>query len=167
MAPEPVNDRTSLVLPSTVVSQVDIIRTARELEALGDIIAQQKNGHGTKALPAVSDHLSELLQANRVDLQKEADRKRLYNFLSDLKVNAPRLHMSFASEPSGIFTNKLITWLRKEIHPLLVLDIGLQPTIAAGCIIRTTNNIIDCSIRQRLVTSKPELLKRIREVRHA
>lgn len=167
MAPEPATPSPVLVLPQAIVGQVDIIRATRELEALGDMLSQQKRGGTAVQLPPISERLAAVIEANKVDIQNQTERQRLYDFLGELKTKAPRLHMSFASEPAGLFTEKIITWLRTEIHPLLLLDIGLQPTIAAGCVIRTSSKIIDCSIRQRLVNSTPDLLKRLRGDFHA
>lgn len=163
------NNGQVLMLPVSVVSRVDATRLAREVESVGSFLEQQKHHKGRTqiAIPSLSRILGDVTQANNLDLAKSADRERLYHFLIELKADAPMIHMSFAVEPPTLFVAKLITWLRSEIHPLLLLDIGLQPSIAAGCIIRTTNKYIDCSMRQHLVANKPRLLELMRSKQRA
>ena len=154
-------------LPPSLISRVDAIRLGRELETISAFYEQQAHHH-TKEEPArLSPILEAISEGNQLDLSQADNRARLQGFLNDLKKDAPTIHMSFAATPSSKFTAKLITWLRDEIHPLLLLDISLQPTIAAGCIIRTESKYIDCSVRQNLVQSKPKLLELMRGSQHA
>lgn len=159
-----------LVLPSTIVSRVDVTRLAREVESMVGYLEQKSHNPDSKLMqPPTTDSLKAMVRANDLDMAETKDRQRLYSFLTALKTDAPRIHMSFAVEAPVDFTAKLVDWLRSEIHPLILLDIGLQPSIAAGCIIRTTNKIIDCSMRQHLQAKRPDLLKRLHatEASHA
>jgi hypothetical protein len=157
------SEEAVIVLPKSVVSRIDATRLAREVEILGGHIEQtERSKERTPKSLVPSRVLDDMLKTNKLDLESTADRERLYHFLIELKANAPAIHMSFAVDPPVEFTAKLITWLRDEIHPLVLLDIGLQPTIAAGCIIRTTNKYFDCSVRQHLQQNRPKL----REMMH-
>ena len=60
------------------------------------------------------------------------------------------------------FVAKIVAWLRTEIHPLILLEIGLQPTIAAGCVIRTTNKYFDYSIGRHLKRNRGQLVSLLR-----
>jgi F0F1-type ATP synthase delta subunit len=71
--------------------------------------------------------------------------------------------MSFAIEPSSFMTQKIVSWFRKEVHPALMLHTGIQPTIAAGCVMRTSNKYFDFSLRQHLTASQGLLTKAIEE----
>ncbi len=156
-----------LSLPASVVSQVDAGRMTRELEALDSHFEQKHNGQSGTVLPKLSPMLDESARLNQLDLSEAAERTRLHNFLKEVKSDAPVIHMSFAVEPPSVFTAKLVSWLRDEIHPMLLLEVGLQPSIAAGCIIRTTNKYFDCSMRQHLVQNKPRLMELLRGASHA
>lgn len=140
------------VLTPLISSPSDLKRTRRELEALDDFMHQAglRQGGKTVKLPTMSRVLTELATENDLNLLKQTDRDRLKKFLTLLIQKAPVLHMSFASEPSGPFMNKLIMWLRGNIHPQVVVSIGLQPSIAAGCVVRTSNRQFDFSLRQSL-----------------
>ena len=158
-----------LVLPISVVTRIDAAHLAREVESVGNFLDQQKHHKATTqiAIPSLSRMLGDMTQANSLDLAKTDHREHLYKFLVELKADAPTMHISFAVEPPTLFITKLITWLRQEVHPLLLLDIGLQPSIAAGCIVRTTNKYFDLSMRQHLVKNKPKLLELMRSTGHA
>lgn len=156
-----------LQLPNSLISRVDAMRVGRELETLTSVLEQQSHHHAKAEPVRESEILEAVVKLNQLDLSESAQRDRLAAFLKELKTKAPTIHMSFAADPSSAFTNKLVTWLRSEIHPLLLLDIGLQPSIAAGCIIRTSSKYFDCSMRQHLVEKKPNLVSLVRGVKHA
>lgn len=159
MAP---SETSVLVLPPIVVSKVDVIRLLRELEAVSSVHEQARLAKTPAQTVKLSNMLEAVVQANKLNLTSSADNTRLHDFLQQLKRDAPAIHMSFAAVPTGTFTSKVVEWLRSEVHPLMLLDIGLQPSIAAGCVIRTTNKYIDCSMRQHLLKNRPQLIDMIR-----
>lgn len=150
----------ALEIPASIVGRSDVRRLSREMEALNGKLdeADRVKTPDSKDVK-ISRTLDEIAEANKLDLNQTADRHRLFDFLHEIKTDAPVIHMSFAVNPPTEFTDRLVTWLRSEIHPLLLLEVGLQPTIAAGCVIRTTNKYFDCSMRQHLQKNRPNLLK--------
>lgn len=156
-----------LTLPVMVASTVDVGRLVRELESLDEALLQQglrANKGNTTHPPAISHLMEQTLHLNKLDLLKSADRQSLQQFLGKIKDHAPALHMSFSADPPPAFTEKLMTWLRREIHPQLLLTIGLQPTIGAGCIVRTTNKQFDFSLRQDFLNQRELLLSLVAAV---
>jgi F0F1-type ATP synthase delta subunit len=156
-------DDTVLQLPLSVVSRIDVGRLQREVTALDNFVEQsalRKPGSAIP-LPRTSKTLDEVAQTNKLKLLEENDRKRLWQFLEEVKTQAPTLHVSFAADPSAAFIGKLITWLRSEIHPMLLLQIGLQPSIAAGCIVRTPNHYFDFSLRKHFAGQRDLLVQKI------
>lgn len=148
------------ILPAGIVSKVDTGRLLRELEALDDHMHQAalKKDTSTAALPSASQLLTDLIAVNHLNVASLADRKRVVDFVSIVHNSAPVLHMSFSAEPSQQFITKLVAWLRKEIHPVALVQVGLQPNIGAGCIVRTTNKYFDFSLRQRFKQKREQLL---------
>lgn len=143
---------TYLHLPLSVVTKVDAGRLIRELEQIDAFLkgaAIREPGTPVK-MPRTSRLLDETVQVNKLNLLHDDDRTRLVQFVNQVRTNAPTMHISFSADPSPLFTQKLITWLRSEIHPLVLLQIGLQPNIGAGCVLRTTNKYFDFSLRERL-----------------
>lgn len=155
---------------STVIATVnDLKRTRRELEMLENFLHQAglRTGGKTVKMPAISRQLDDISRDNELNLLKQADRDRLAKFLDLLIKQAPVLHFMFASEPSSKAMNKLLVWLRANIHPQVVVSIGIQPAIAAGCVMRTTNRQFDFSLRQALDNKSDLLIKSIREAEKA
>ncbi len=162
MAPNAQTD-TSLQLPLSIITKVDIGRLLREIEALDDFLRQatiRQPGTPVK-LPRTSRLFEETVTINKLNMLHEDERQRLLVFLKQVKEHAPILHMSFSADPSPVFTQKLIAWLRTEIHPVVLLQVGLQPNIGAGCVVRTTNKYFDFSLRSRFKQNTEVLAKMI------
>lgn len=153
----------TLQLPLDAVSRGDINRLERELLALDEFVASSKVREAGKQpkMPRTSKLFEELVELNKLNALIADDRAKLKTYLSWLKQNAPVIHISFSSDPSPLFTQKLIGWLRQNIHPSLLLSIGLQPSIGAGCIVRTANKYFDLSLRQRFSEKRDVLAAKL------
>lgn len=153
---------TSMTLPTLIFGSVEAHRLQRELEALEEYAQQatirNKADKQPLTLPQVSRLLNALATENHKDLLKADDRAALAVFLQQVITYAPTLHISFATDPSAAFTAKIVGWLRSNIHPLVLVQLGLQPSIAAGCVVRTTNKVFDLSLRDRFSQQKSVLL---------
>lgn len=146
------------VLPVSIVEPADVTRLLRELEDVDDFMRQTSvRKSGNTIVPKTTRALRELTEANGWNLLQSLDRAHTTSLLEQVHKAAPVVHISFASGPSAVFIEKIMTYLRQNIHPFLLVQIGLQPTIAAGCVVRTTNKVFDFSLRQHL-TAHRELL---------
>jgi len=163
MASEPAPAPKKITLPISVVTPSDVGRLAHELEVLENDLVQLKMQKTDNGVPQLSftKGLERIAELNKFNLSNPADRLTLQGFLVEVKQKAPVLHISFNSEPSPLFLDKLMLWLRREIHPLVLLTIGLQPAIGAGCMVRTTNKYFDLSMRQTFMAKRPLLLEQI------
>ncbi len=154
---------TALVLPPGVVGSVEVGRLIRELEEVDENLLQlklRKSGSSIK-MPKTSRMMEQIQTENELNLLHETDRKRLSKFLSEVKANSPICHISFSEEPSQKFLEQLTVWFRKEIHPSLLLTIGLQPNIGAGCILRSTNKYFNFSLQQEFVKQRDLLVNKM------
>lgn len=152
-------------LPVLVASRVDLGRLIRELEKIDDTLHQlglRQSGSPVE-MPRTSHLMDTAVQLNKLNLLQETDRKALMQFLAAVRDKAPVLHISFSADPNATFIEKLMVWLRREINPYLLLTIGLQPTIAAGCIVRSTNKQFDLSLRQDFAGKRDLLLSELME----
>lgn len=137
-------------LPTTLVSPADINRILRELGGLNDFFisaAARKAGTPVKP-PRITYLLEQLSQDNKYNLLEESQRLDMRTRLEQVSKLSPVLHISFAAEPPPRTVDALLSWFRQNIHPYLLLQIGLQPSIAAGCVLRTPNKIFDMSLRR-------------------
>jgi F0F1-type ATP synthase delta subunit len=153
-----------LKLPSIIVSQSDIARLIRELNGLNDFFIGARNRPSGTSMqpPRLSRLMDRLARENEVNLLEEKHRTKLMEMLKDIHKNAPSLHISFAVEPSPKALEQILIWMRQNIHPQVLLSVGLQPAIAAGCILRTTNKIFDLSLRTYLKQQSQYLTQLIR-----
>lgn len=153
----------ALRLPLSIMTKQDLHRLIREVEALDNYIHQNSiRGQKSAALPRLTSSLEALLRDNKIDVMDDKGRAELRKVLADLLTNAPVVHMSFAIEPSSFMTQKIVSWFRTEVHPALMLHTGIQPTIAAGCVLRTSNKFFDFSLRQHLKATQGLLMESIR-----
>jgi F0F1-type ATP synthase delta subunit len=81
--------------------------------------------------------------------------------LNEVLGHAPLLHISFASEPSTKALEAILVWMRANIHPQTLLQVGLQPNIAAGCVLRTPSKVFDLSMRSYLQKQESYLVELI------
>ena len=158
-AESPKTGITPMGIPLLVATPVDLGRILRELEGLDEQLLQEHlRGNDSPERPRTSKLMDQILEVNKVDLLDAKHRKDLMELLNVVKKKSPVLHMSFSADPPASFIEKLMTWLRREIHPTVLITIGLQPNIGAGCVIRTTNRNFDLSLRQNFA-NKRDLLK--------
>jgi hypothetical protein len=159
------NTNVATVLPTTIVAPADVLRIIRELTALDDFLHQAslRKGGAPAKVPVTSRNLEAIVALYGLNLLQAADRTKLLKTLDHIRLTSPQVHISFAADPSPQFTDKIVNWLRQNIHPMLLVQIGLQPSIAAGCIVRTTNKQFDFSLRQHFTDSRPLLVQKIKE----
>jgi F0F1-type ATP synthase delta subunit len=155
--------RRTLALPTLASSPADIGRLIRELETIDETLLQLQLRHAGEQprLPKTSYLLNKFAEHNQLNLLNAADRQYARRFLELVKQKAPQLHISFSADPSPAFMEKLLAWLRREIHPQVLVSTGLQPNIGAGCIVRTVNHHFDLSLKQNFVNSRSLLIEKI------
>jgi F0F1-type ATP synthase delta subunit len=158
---QPTTNKVSFALPTQVFGVVEVRRVSRELEALNEYMRQaglREAGTKQDTLPRVSRLLDATAAENNLNLLVPEDRKALTAELEQVLEKAPTVHMSFASDPSAAFLEKIVSWLRSNIHPFMLIRLGLQPSIAAGCVMRTANRAFDFSLRHRFTEERKLLL---------
>jgi len=146
----------NLVLPVSLTGKKELIKVQRELEAMSEqmiasrVVAKETGKDRTVA--PLSDTASELLTLNKI----ESDSKSiagLINQLQTIRDKAPMLRVSFAVEPDRASIAKIVSWFRTEVSPGLLLQIGIQPSIAGGCVVQTPGNRYDFSLRKHILGS--------------
>lgn len=145
------------ILPPQVAGQTDINHLLRELEMLEEILIAQQTEEGPP--PKITSLLNQTALANGYRLLESKHRQHFADQLTKIRDHAPTIHISFAAEPSPKVTETILGWLRANVHRYALLQIGLQPTIAAGCVLRTPNKIFDMSLGARLQKQTPYLLE--------
>lgn len=154
-----------LKLPVGVVTPGDMHKLKRELEVLEDTLQQMRlrTNSPVAKLPRASRSLEEFASTNRLNLLLPDDRQRAVAYIASTIKSAPVLHMSFAAEASRKFTTEIVLWLRTNLQPDILLDIGLEPAIAAGCILRTPAKQYDFSLRARFASRAGLLTEKLHD----
>jgi F0F1-type ATP synthase delta subunit len=155
------------VLPASVVEPADLSRVQRELESVDDFLreASIRKSDSASTLPKTTKGLHDLAEVNHLNLLQAEDRAKADKALDTLQSKAPVVHLSLATDPSAAFVSKIVTYLRQNVHPYLLVQIGLQPTIAGGCLVRTENKVFDFSLRQHMRKHKDLLIKALADMR--
>lgn len=164
VVPRPSVMQETLVLPIQIYSHADVARLSREAQDLDTFFTQAAiKGASTKSVPQASLQLISLIDDNKLNLLRKEDRNRLIQFMNMLRDKAPVVHASFATDPKPDFLMKITSWYRREAHPYVLLQVGLQPNIAAGCVFRTTNKYFDFSFKRHFQDSKMKLAAALKE----
>jgi hypothetical protein len=162
-APTPAAPR-QLILPAAIISKVEVGRMLNELEQIDEALLQlglRQGGAGQGKMPKTSWLMDKFATENKLNLLHEADRQGGMKFLTAVRDHAPVLKISFSVDPSPAFTERLMTWLRREIHPQVMISIGLQPNLGAGCVIYGNSKFFDLSLKQTFEQKRPLLLQRL------
>jgi F0F1-type ATP synthase delta subunit len=157
-----------LKLPISVASRRDIVRLHRELRSFIDASMQSIMRHDNPVkYPPISDQLRSMAIDNQIDLRDMKACEKFLEKLLKLQETAPSIHVSFPTEPTTEILQKITSWFREEIDPRIVIQVGLQPTIAAGVIIRTPNRQFDMSLRRHLYANRQKLGEALHRVNTA
>lgn len=146
-----------LKLTDSIASKTDIIRLYRELDLYCNQEIQNKIRQDESKEISVSSQLNEFAVKNSIDLSNKTDCELFLKAISAFKEKLIVIHISFPVEPSLSCVHKLVAWFRQNIDQNIVVNIGLQPSIAAGIIVRTPNKQFDFSLRRRLYEQSNKL----------
>jgi hypothetical protein len=155
-----------LELPIAIVSPTDVARLSRELENLDEFFRQSaiRQGGELQSAPRYSRLLDEVVVANNLNLLQESDRQTLIESFKVLAKTAPVMHVSFSVDPPGPYVQKIVFWFRQNIRGDVLVRVGLQPNIGAGCVVRTTNKSFDFSLKKFFDNKHDFFMKKLHEV---
>lgn len=157
--------KNKFLLPDNVVSRADISRLVRELETLdAELTAMAVRagvGVAGQTAPRLSEGLAAFLTLNKLDLKDSHRRGELVESLRKLKDHVPIVHLTFAGTADQESLAKLVSWLRKSVDSQAVIEVGLQPDLVAGVLVRTENKILDLSLRNAMRGHTSALVKQL------
>lgn len=156
-----------LKLPNSVGGKRDLILATREIEQtitdrLQDDVRERFGAKrvGTKAGQMM---LGEILSANKLK-DDTATLKKILQQLEGFKQHAPQVRIAFSQEPDQDFYKKIVGWFRREIHPSVLVQVGIQPTIGGGFILQTAARRYDMSLKTKILNSTPKFLEVLKRV---
>lgn len=138
----------------------------RNLEAVLDAYVENsvrsQEGVDFTAQAKVSSNLAELVKANQLDVSVDT-LKSLQTWLLHLKDHAPVVRFTFANDPNPQFLAAIVEWLRRNSGQFVLIRYGVQPSIAAGCLMYTPKRRYDFSLRQNILDRGEDIIKYIRK----
>lgn len=156
-----------LSLPPSVVSKADVARLGVELERIDNDLStntvRTKVGAATQDVPPMSRQLADFVLENKLDINVATLRTQLIKQVNNMKDTLPIIHMTLREQSQAI-AGRMTLWLRQEVHPQAVIDVGLQPGLVAGVYVRTANRVFDLSLKGALSGSRDILTNELRSL---
>ena len=156
-----------LKLPQIVASKVQLIKLIREVEdQINERTQKQITEEQTGDLREVANpsrSLKQLFELNDLEIN-DRNLEKVRDQLRELRAKAPVIKVSFADEPDLKITEQLVDWFRKEISPNVLIQVGIQPMIAGGMMLRTPSKVFDFSLRQFLMNNRDKLSEALHNV---
>ena len=143
-----------LSLPSSVATKAQLLSLRKNVDDVLEAITQNQirleENVEPKDVPQVSGTLASLLSINKLKPTTEIIQE-IKKWVEFLLHHAPIVRITLASEPGPKELNRLVDWFRQESGKIVLLHVGIQPTIAAGAVVRTTSHRYDMSLRNELL----------------
>lgn len=162
MAESNVTAGRSLRLPETIATKADLVNVLRNLEDVLDTYRENSirsdEGVDFTAQTDVSSNLAALVQENQLAVDVRT-LNALQTWLNQLKDRAPVVRFTLASDPTPEFLGRIVSWLRQASGQFVLVRFGIQPSIAAGCIMYTPAHHYDFSLRSKILKSGSILIK--------
>lgn len=151
-------------LPQELATVPDLFMAYRELRAAVEAADQVNLTTGRPLLTQVdmSASLAEFFRVNELDIGDGRHRAVALAALEDLRNSATTISVSFASQPSLGAVRVISKWFRDNVSPTAVLQVGVSPSIVAGCIVRTQNRVFNFTLNKQFEDAKPALAEKIR-----
>lgn len=148
-----------VLLSDMIATPLELGVLQRELFALNDFLDASKRATGK--LPRTSTELQTMAKSAKLNLLLPGDRAKLTKQLQFVRRTAPSVQISFASEPSKQVLRVLVKWFRENGHPNTLITVGVQPSLAGGCVVRTSTKIFDFSLQRLFRANRPKLAKQL------
>ena len=151
-----------LKLPNSIGGKRDLILAMRQVESiLNDRLQDEvRERYGAKKVGTnVGEKmLGEILETNKLKDDTQTLKKILQQ-MEGFKQHAPQVRVAVSQEPDQDLYKRLVAWFRKEIHPGILVQIGVQPTIGGGFILTTPMRRYDFSLKTRILSSTPKFIE--------
>jgi hypothetical protein len=159
-----------LQLPTAMIGPADVSRLKRELDTFDERQRQsdlRSKADKKKKTLEPGKLLFDFATLNNCDITNADQRAQLVTDIEAVVKSAPIVTMSFAVDPSAPFMSTLVEWFRTSVHPHVLIRIGLQPNVAAGCVLRTSSKIYDFSLRSKFTEQRPLLVTKLHDLTRA
>ncbi|MEI9914114.1 MAG: hypothetical protein WDN66_04005 [Candidatus Saccharibacteria bacterium] len=159
------DNQTNFELPLSIAQPVTIGLILRELSLIDEHLNQENIRDPAKQIEVkASLKLNELLSLNNIDIADKSQRLALIKILNQIRESAPVVNVSFSTEASEEFIQKIAKWFRDGVDPMCLVIVGMEPSMGAGSIVRTPNKVFDFSLKSQLHSKRGLLEDRIKQL---
>jgi hypothetical protein len=161
----------SFSLPTAIYSQDQLQFCAEELHAYAAALRSKAVAH-TAASQAPGAEATELGLDSQALLQELPAAKRtdpaaieaLADELEAALARGARVTLTLAAPASRRLREELVVWMRTNLKPNLLVDFHVNPDIAGGLVVRTTNHVYDFSFRHQLLADTKRFTEKLDHV---
>ncbi len=134
----------------------------RRLSAQQQVALQQSvTGQANVAsnVTQASSVLLEVAKLSGINVDDPAALEALKSEIAQIRESVPTLHMLVATYPTQDVKDRIVNWLRSEIHEHAMCRFVVRGDLGGGYILRTRSREYDMSFRGRLLANKPKLVE--------
>ncbi len=144
----PVN---SYYLPLFVRTKTQVRELIQEILGIEDFLykAQVRETGAKMSLPKTTPDLDKLAEANKMNVLNHQQRMELAKYLRSVYIQAPVINVYFSVSENPRFIEGVLSWFRKEVSPVALIELNSHSKVGAGCIIRIKHKTYDFSLKKR------------------
>ncbi len=156
----------TLTLPATIASRQDVMRLRTEVERYRSWMDQYENA--AKRSVTYQNEQPMLSEGASLMIRQWLDSKQLLTDmiknLADIAASAPSMTLTLAGPPPASVQASLVTWVRENIDPAMLVEFRWNTRILGGIIAKTDTGFHDWSYRDRLLANRDKLIERLAHV---
>lgn len=161
----------SFNLPESLYSVDQLSLCSDELRQYAEVLRQAQNQKKVGSaqvkivLPDLSaasyDLIEALPKSRRLDVEVIDG---VCDILDNWLVAAPVVNITLPAPATRSLKTELVSWFRNNVGQQIVLSFHVNPDIAGGMVVRTTNQVHDFSFRKQLLASPEKIVTVIERV---
>jgi hypothetical protein len=156
----------TLKLPDTVYSPDQLQYCSQELHELSERILAEKRGAKARSDLTLAQSTLDLIAT--LPASKHSEPTALDNLadrLGELLQKAPVVHVTLPAPAGRAMRQEFVSWFRQHCAADALLVFQVNPDIAGGMVVRTTNEVHDFSFRHLLMANPQHFVEVLENVR--
>jgi hypothetical protein len=149
-------------LPAAIATKHQFALFLDEVEAVDSALTTESirasKGMKPKDKVEIPPLVTEFFEENQLKVSNGQTRSMVLAWLRALRRTVPVMHVTFAAEPDDASLAQIAHWMRRSVHPHVMIEAGFQPGLVAGMYMRAANRVFDYSLRSRLEAQRGSLI---------